>query len=195
MRPRKKSYVISVSGIVAALTLSSDLFGIATMISGHFSLAIAFAPWVGTTLAAGFGTWFLLSVAIDGPRYYNLKKRQRRRRTIATMQRVADAMEWYADTGESSFSVYEDHTWSSERTRADISLDVEQLERLELMPLPRNKKTRHNDVANHLYRTIPVVERKGISHAREMTRNMNAFWKKHAEKGDEKWGAASRMVG
>ena len=185
MRPRRKSYIISVAGIVAALTLPIDLFGIATMISDHFSLAIAFAPWVGTTLAAAFGTWLLLSVAVDGPRYYNLKKRHRRRRIIAIMQRVADAMEWYADTGESSFSVHEDHTWPSERERADIRLDIEQLERLELMPLPRNEKTRHNDVANHLYRTIPVVERKGISHAQEMTRSMNVFWEKHAKKGDD----------
>ena len=182
MRPRKKSYVISVAGIVAALTLPNDLFGIATMISDHFSLAIAFAPWVGTTLAAAFGTWLFLSVAIDGPRYYTLKTRQRRRRIIAIMQRVADAMEWYADTGESSFSVYEDHTRPSERERADIGLDIEQLERLELMPLPRNEKTRHNDVANYLYRTIPVVERKGISHARAMTRTINDFWKKRAGK-------------
>ena len=164
--------------------MPNDLFGIATMISEHFSLAIALAPWVGTTLAAAFGTWLLLSVAVDGPRYYNLKRRQRRRRITAIMQRVADAMEWYVDTGESSFSVYEDHTWSSDRRRADIGLDIEQLERLELMPLPRNKITRHNDIANHLYRTIPVIERKGISHAREMTRSMNAFWEKHAKKGN-----------
>ena len=183
MRVRKKSYVISVSGIVGALTLSGDLFGIATMIADNFSLAVAFFPWIGTVFAAGFGTWLLISVATDGPRYYNVRKRQRRRSIIATMQRVADAMEWYADTGENSFSIHEDHTWSSEKTRADISLDIEQLERMALMPQPRNKRTRHNDIANHLYRTIPIVERKGICHARESTRAINAFWKERAEKG------------
>ncbi len=182
MRARKKSYAISVSGIVAAITLSDDLFGVAAMISDNLSLAVAFVPWIGTVLAFGFGTWLLLSLATDGPRYYKLRERRTRRRISATMQRVADAMEWYTDTGESSFSVYDDHTWSSEKTRADISVDIEQLERMALMPQPKNQRTRHNDIANHLYRTIPILERKGICQAREATRSMNAFWKERVEK-------------
>lgn len=183
MRGRKKSYVISVPGILGALALPIDLFGVATVIADNLSLAAGLVPWVGMIVAAGFGTWLSISLATDGPRYYKMRQRRTRRSITAIMQRVADSMEWYSDTGESSFSVHEDHTLQSERSRADINIDIEKLECMGLMPRPTNRKTRHHDIANQLYRTIPVVERKGVCKARDQIRAMNAFWKERAEKG------------
>ena len=178
---RRKPLIFGVPGFFGSLALPSDLFGLAAMISKELELVTAFLPWVGTVLAAGFGVWLLLFLAIDIPRYERLRERQKRRRIAATMQRVADAMCWYAATGENSFAVSDERTRPTERERAGIGLDIEELKRMALMPNPTKERTEHNDIANQLYRTIPVLERKGIPQAQEQTRAMNAFWK---ERGD-----------
>ena len=102
------------------------------------------------------------------------------------MLHVANNIEWYIDTGESSFAKHDEHTWQSERQKTEVRLDIEELEKLGLMPHPTDERTQHNDIANHLFRMIPTVEREGIRTAKKMTQVMNAVWKGEYSSGKGK---------
>ena len=176
---RKTSYSISVSGVVGGIMLPSDILGVATMIADKWPIVEACLPWVGTVLAVGFGTWLTLSSAIDVPRYCRRRVARERRRITITMERVAHNMEWYVATGEDAFDTHSERAWATERSRTDMRLDIQWLERIGLMPCPTNARTRHCDIANHLCRTIPVLKRHGVRKAKKFTKLMNIFWETH----------------
>ena len=173
----KTSYSISVAGVVGGIMLPRDIFGVATMIADKWPIIEAFLPWIGTVLVVGFGTWLTLSLVIDVPRYCRRRVARKRRRITATMQRVANGIEWYVDTGGNAFARHSERVWKTERSRTDINIDIQRLERMDIMPCPTNERTRHYDIANHLYRTISILERCGVRKAREFTKSMNVTWK------------------
>ena len=170
---QKFSYPISLAGIFGGLMLPGDILSIVSTVAENWPIMKALLPWVGTMMAVGFGTWLVMCLLIDVPRFVRRKVREKRDYWSGVMTRVADDID----------AAIIDHVIPGSGKRAGaFRMDVDELQEKKLWPrLPRivNGKTRPNvDFASQiLYRMIPVVVKHGIRDAQRRIEKINRGWK------------------
>ena len=155
--------------------LPGDILSIVSTVAENWPIMKAFLPWVGTVMAVGFGTWLVMCLSFDVPRFVRRKVRERRDYWSSVIRRVADDIEHV----NNELALH-----AGSKIYGNFRFDIDRLGDKQLFPILPTQDSQSGDeqmvlTARYLYQLSPIVETLGIRAAQRRVLLANQRWREN----------------